>query len=84
MRTMPADSQARLYRSHAPCPAELSEHLVEQVGQGRLEKMVRIAIADPDGEVWRYSIRIAGHMIHGDDIPKINVSWVGVTDSRGR
>jgi hypothetical protein len=30
--------------------------------------MVRIALSDPDDEVWRYSIDVAGELIVGDDI----------------
>ncbi|MGY2735799.1 hypothetical protein [Sphingomonas sp. UYP23] len=40
----------------------------EQIGDGPLAKMVRIAMTDPDDELWRYSISVAGHVIAGKAI----------------
>jgi hypothetical protein len=41
---------------------------LEQVGDGRFDKMVRIALSDPDDEVWRYAIGSAGQILEGDAI----------------
>ena len=35
----------------------------EQIGDGRFNKMLRLALSDPDDEVWRYSIEVSGHLV---------------------
>ncbi|WP_353467535.1 hypothetical protein [Sphingomonas faeni] len=35
----------------------------EQIGEGRFDKMLRLALSDPDGEVWRYTIEVTGHVV---------------------
>jgi hypothetical protein len=65
---IPPDSPARLLRSAAPSPAEISQRSLEQVGDGRFDKMVRIALSDPDDEVWRYAIGAVGQILEGDAI----------------
>lgn len=46
----------------------MSQNVPEQVGEGRFDKMVRLAMSDPDDEVWRYIIHVAGERIVGDRI----------------
>jgi len=53
-----ADTPATLYRAGGSDPAHSP---LEEIGSGRLAKMIRIALSDPDGEVWRYSIAAAGN-----------------------
>jgi hypothetical protein len=45
--------------------AEMAQELPEQIGEGRFDKMVRLALSDPDGEIWRYSIKVSGKRIVG-------------------
>lgn len=44
----------------------------EEVGSGPLFKMVRIALSDPDAEVWRYSIAVGGEILAGDRIRQVS------------
>lgn len=64
------DTPARLFRSAAPSPVEISQRSLEQVGDGRFDKMVRVALSDPDDEVWRYEIKVLGRTLEGDSIRK--------------
>ena len=59
---------AILFRSRAEWPDEIDRAVREQIGDGPLSKMVRIAMSDPDDELWRYSISVAGHLIAGKAI----------------
>jgi hypothetical protein len=43
----------------------------DEIGSGPLYKMMRIALSDPDMEVWRYSISVAGRTLAGREIEKI-------------
>jgi hypothetical protein len=43
----------------------------DEIGSGPLFKMMRIALSDPDMEVWRYSISVAGQTVVGQEIAKI-------------
>lgn len=61
-------SPARLFRSTVLGPAEISKRSLEQVGDGSFHKMVRIALSDPDDEVWRYVIDVSGDNLEGDAI----------------
>ena len=65
---IPSHSPARLFRSAAPSLAAIVQGSLEQVGDGRFDKMVRIALSDPDDEVWRYAIGAAGQILEGDAI----------------
>lgn len=47
---------ARLFRSRADWPEELVGAEMEEIGSGPLAKMVRLALADPDGDIWPYRI----------------------------
>lgn len=62
------DSHARLFRSRAPGAAEMPQDVPEQIGEGRFDKMARIALSDPDDEVWRYSIEVGAARIAGEQI----------------
>lgn len=44
----------------------------EEIGSGPLFKMVRIALSDPDAEVWRYSIAVDGEIVAGEGIRGIS------------
>ena len=63
------ECHARLFRSNAPGPQNLSQIFPEQIGEGRFDKMLRLALSDPDDEVWRYSIEVSGHLV-SDAIPE--------------
>jgi hypothetical protein len=68
------DSPARLFRSTAPGPAEMSQRSLEQVGDGGFDKMVRIALSDPDDEIWRYAIGVSGETLKGEAIRQFCIS----------
>ncbi len=59
---------ARLWRSRADWREELSRYPMEEIGDGPLAKMVRIALSDPDDALWAYSITVADRTIVGDAI----------------
>lgn len=59
---------AQLYRARADFPEEVNHADAELVGDGDLAKMVRLALTDPDDEVWRYSIRAGGEVLPGNQI----------------
>ena len=64
------DQPARLYRSRVP-NGEAANHVEsEQIGQGNFAKMLRVALSDPDDEVWRYSIRLGHTAVEGDKLRK--------------
>lgn len=46
----------------------MPQDVSEQIGEGRFDKMVRIALSDPDDELWRYSIDIGTTCIIGEHI----------------
>lgn len=57
------ESHARLFRSRALSLQDVYQNLPEQIGEGRFDKMLRLALSDPDDEVWRYSIEVSGHLV---------------------
>ena len=59
---------AQLFRSRAEFREEVDHASSELIGSGSLEKMVRIAFSDPDGDLWRYSIRVGDRAIRGEEI----------------
>lgn len=59
---------ACLFRSNALGEVELSQDVPEQIGDGAFDKMVRIALSDPDGEVRRYSIAVDAAWVDGEHI----------------
>lgn len=59
---------AQLFRARADFQKEVNHSDSELIGDGDLAKMVRIALTDPDGEVWRYSIRAGEMTLLGDQI----------------
>jgi len=67
-RHFPNNRHARLFRSHAPGEVELSQDVPEQIGEGAFDKMVRIALSDPDGDVRRYSIAVDADWVVGEHI----------------
>lgn len=67
-RPLSPSEPAILFRSRAEWPDEIERAVREQIGDGPLAKMVRIAMTDPDEELWRYSISVAGHVIVGKAI----------------
>lgn len=62
---------AALFRSRAEWPQEVDSAEREQIGDGPLAKMVRLAMTDPDEELWRYSIAVAGQWITGNAIGRL-------------
>lgn len=63
---------AALFRSRAEWPQEVDRAEREQIGDGPLAKMVRLAMTDPDDELWRYSIAVAGQWITGNAIRRLS------------
>lgn len=59
---------ARLRRSSAAAPSLVDHAASEWIGEGPLGKMVRVALSDPDEEIWRYALSVAGTVIEGDAI----------------
>jgi hypothetical protein len=57
-----SETSARLYRSRAGWPEERTEQSMEEIGSGPLAKMVRLALSDPDGDIWPYRI-VAGQRV---------------------
>ena len=45
----------------------------EEIASGALFRMVRIALSDPDSELWRYSISVGGTVIAGRAIERLSV-----------
>jgi hypothetical protein len=67
--TLPdANLPARLFRSRADWPEEVSLHPMEEIGQGSLFRMVRIALSDPDEAIWAYAITAADRSYKGREI----------------
>ena len=50
------EDEAKLFRSPADNPGKVVRAHDELIGEGLIEKMARLALSDPDGEIWRYSI----------------------------
>lgn len=67
-RSLSPSDPAVLFRSRAEWPDEIERAVHEQIGDGPLAKMVRIAMTDPDDELWRYSISVSGQTIAGKAI----------------
>jgi hypothetical protein len=44
---------------------------MEEIGNGPLAKMVRLALSDPDNEVWAYSIHVADAIYTGTEIASL-------------
>jgi hypothetical protein len=61
---------ATLYRLPDPTLRQEKPGL-EEIGSGPLAKMVRIALSDPDDEIWRYSINVAGTIVRGPQISTV-------------
>ncbi len=70
---LPAPAEpAALFRSRAEWPQDIDRAEREQIGDGPLAKMVRLAMTDPDEELWRYSIAVAGQWIIGNAIRRLS------------
>ncbi|GHH09988.1 hypothetical protein E2E30_08580 [Sphingomonas sp. AAP5] len=67
-RSLSPSEPAVLFRSRAEWPDEIERAVLEQIGDGPLAKMIRIAMTDPDEELWRYSISVSGQTIAGKAI----------------
>jgi hypothetical protein len=65
---------ARLYRLRG---IDVSDAVAEEIGSGTFGKMVRIALTDPDQELWRYSVAVGGVILTGDQITRYNPSNAG-------
>lgn len=72
-RSLSPSEPAILFRSRAEWPDEMDRAVREQIGDGPLAKMVRIAMTDPDDELWRYSISVSGQTIAGKAIRALAV-----------
>ena len=68
MATPAADMPAVLFRSRAAWREEIDRYPMEEIGRGTLAKMVRIALSDPDGVLWTYSISVGNQTFAGDAI----------------
>lgn len=65
------DTPAKLFRSRSAWREEMHLHPMEEIGWGPLAKMVRLALSDPDGVLWAYSIEAAGQTFAGEAIRKL-------------
>ncbi|MBW6528715.1 hypothetical protein KZ813_17880 [Sphingomonas sp. RHCKR7] len=68
MDRIEADDPAYLYCSRVEHPSHETHVESELIGSGSFAKMVRLALSDPDDEVWRYSVLVNGTTIEGDDL----------------
>lgn len=59
---------ATLWRSRVDLPEDVLHTDSEQIGHGSFKKMIRVALTDPDDEVWRYFVAVAGTLIEGDKL----------------
>ena len=62
-----ADLPAKLFRLRG---LDVHTSRPEDIGSGTFVKMVRIALSDPDGELWRYSVAVDGHRVAGDELAR--------------
>ena len=65
------NAPAKLFRSRAHWAEERAGAPVEEIGSGPLAKMVRLAMTDPDGDIWPYSILVEGRSFDGEAIRKL-------------
>lgn len=65
------EEPAQLRRLTNAFPNPPDNPLWELIGQGPLWKMVRAALTDPDGELWRYSILVGQEDLTGKGIVKL-------------
>ena len=56
MPRLAPDTPAKLYRSRAHWPSERAHAVMEEIGEGPLDVMVRLVLTDPDGDIWPYRI----------------------------
>jgi hypothetical protein len=70
-RNLGRNLPAILYRSRDSYAASNAAVEPDEIGSGPLFKMVRIALSDPDLEIWRYSISVDGQLIVGQEIARI-------------
>lgn len=59
---------ATLFRSRAGWAEELHLFPRDEIGQGKLFRMVRIALSDPDENYWAYAIVAADQTFEGNAI----------------
>lgn len=67
-------SPATLFRLRG---IDLSDAVAEEIGFGTFSKMVRIALTDPDQELWRYSVAVGGITLTGEQITQYGPSSAG-------
>lgn len=79
MIPLSSSDPAALYRSRAEWPQEMDRAEREKIGDGPLAKMVRLAMTDPDEELWRYSIAVAGQWITGNAISRLSARETAVS-----
>jgi len=72
MTKLDGDARATLFRSRSEWPREVAIHQIEEIGSGSLCKIIRIALSDPDGEIWAYTIRAGDQTFVGDAIATLN------------
>lgn len=68
MPTLTPELPARLFRSHAFWPRDRATAVMEEIGSGPLEVMVRLVMTDPDAEFWPYRIEAGGNVLDGKAI----------------
>lgn len=73
VRPVSPSDPAELFRSRAEWPDEIDRAEREKIGDGPLAKMLRLALTDPDQELWRYSISVAGQLVTGNAIGRLSV-----------
>lgn len=62
------ETSAELFRWNAAEPTDTDSAIHEKVASGKLAKVVRIALSDPDDELWRYRILVGGEVYNGHEI----------------
>jgi len=65
MAELDETTPATLYRSRAEWPDQRAGAAMEAIGSGPLAKMVRLALGDPDGELWPYRVSAGGEVFEG-------------------
>lgn len=72
-RPLSLSDPAILFRSRAEWPEEMGRSERERIGDGPLVKMIRLAMTDPDEELWRYAISVSGQLIAGNEIRRLKI-----------
>lgn len=84
MATLDMTLPARLFRSRSEWREELDLYPMEEIGDGPLAKMMRIALSDPDGALWAYSITVGDQTFAGEAIRNLEPGGMPATRATPR